>query len=135
MYDLLKTRAAGLKTDLAKARGTGSAHHGAHHWIWQRITAIANVLLLVWFVANGITLIDKSPEYFVFWLSAPKNAIFLSLLVISAYTHAKMGLQIVIEDYVHNVTCKTLELISLNLLYWLAMITTLFSILKIAFGG
>ncbi len=135
MYDLLKSRNAGLKTDLAKARGTGSAHHGAHHWVWQRITAIANVLLLIWFVANGITLIDNSPEYFVFWLSGPKNAILLSLLIISTYTHAKMGLQIVIEDYVHNPVCKTLELLSLNLLYWLAMAATLFSILKIAFGG
>lgn len=135
MYDLLKTRQAGLKSHLAKARGTGSAHHGAHHWVWQRITAIANVLLLIWFVINGLTLIGNSPEFFVFWLSVPKNAIFMSLLIISAYTHAKMGLQIVIEDYVHNVTCKTLELLSLNLLYWLAMGATLFSILKIAFGG
>ena len=135
MYDLLKTRQSGLKTPLAKAKGAGSAHEGLHHWIWQRITAIANLMLMIWFVLNGLELIGQSPQYFVFWLSIPKNAILLSLLVISAYTHAKMGIQVVIEDYIHNVRVKMLELISLNLLYWFAMSATVFSILKIAFGG
>lgn len=135
MYDLLKTRQPGLKTPLASAKGSGSAHEGLHHWVWQRITAIANLLLMVWFVLNGLHLIGQSPQYFVFWLSVPKHAILMSLLVISTYTHAKMGIEVVIEDYIHNIKIKMIELISLNLLYWFAMIATVFSLLKIAFGG
>lgn len=123
-----------LISPLAKARGLGSSHHGVHHWLNQRITAIANIPLVIWFVISVITMRGASYEDFTAWMGQPVNAILMILLVISTFYHAALGSQVVIEDYIHNKAFKMLKLIGTKLFFLAAAIACIFSILKIAFA-
>lgn len=134
MYDLLKKKELGLKTPLAKARGIGSAHHGLHDWIAARVTSVALIFLTVWFTVSAVNLIGAGHEGFLVWLAQPVNAVLMCAFVIASYTHAKLGIQVILEDYVHNPGAKIREMLALTIFYWGGMIFTLFSILKIAFG-
>lgn len=122
-----------LVSPLAKARGLGSAHHGVHHWFNQRITAIANIPLVIWFVVNVVLLRGAPYEVFTAWLAQPVNAILMILLIISAFYHAFLGSQVVVEDYIHHKGFKMFKLISMKLFFLAAGIACVFSILKIAF--
>lgn len=133
MSDLLKWKDQGLKSPLSRARGLGAAKHGTQEWMWTRITSIAGLVLLPWFVISMLGLIGDDGESFVTWLTHPLNAFLMSAFIIVFYFHAKLGIKVIIEDYVHNEGAKMRELIALELLYWGGMLTTLFSILKIAF--
>jgi succinate dehydrogenase / fumarate reductase membrane anchor subunit len=134
MYDLMKRTEKGMKSPLGHARGLGAAHGALSHWMLQRLTAIANLFLMLWFVTSMLDLIGVGYEQFVQWLAQPINAILMCAFMVSAYTHALLGLQVVIEDYVHNEGMKIVKLVIVRLAYWLGLIATLFSILKIAFG-
>lgn len=135
MSDLLKWQKGGLKTPLSRARGLGSAKSGLQDWITVRITSVANIFLMSWFSLSMIHLIGTGHDGFIAWLSQPLNAIFMCAFVISSFVHAKLGLQVIIEDYVHNEGNKIRELLALNLLFWFGVIVSVFSILKIAFGA
>lgn len=135
MSDLLKWQKGGLKSPLSRARGLGSAKSGLNDWIVVRITAAANIFLMSWFSLSMIHLIGTGYDGFVAWLNQPLNAILMCAFVIASFTHAKLGLQVIIEDYVHNEGNKIRELLALHLLYWTGMIVCVFSILKIAFGA
>lgn len=91
-----------LRSKLSQARGLGAAKHGVEHWWIQRLTAIALVPLSVWFLAS-LMAVANSPDPFrvADWLSSPCTAIALALFIVALFWHAKLGLQVVIEDYVH----------------------------------
>ena len=132
MYDLLKLSQRGFKTPLAHARRFGSAHEGLHHWLLQRLTAIANLVLLVWLIGVAVVLFDKGGMGFYDFLMHPLNAIGLSAFFISAFNHMAMGLQVVVEDYVHKNFTKLALLVLIKLAAWSGIIVALFSIAKIA---
>lgn len=134
MYDLMKRKEAGLKSPLAKARGLGSAHEGLHEWMLARITSVAAIFLTLWFAVSMVDLIGEGYYNFILWLHEPMNAILMSAFIVNSYTHAKLGLKVIIEDYVHSTGSKFRELLALELIYWGGMIATLFSIAKVAFG-
>jgi succinate dehydrogenase / fumarate reductase membrane anchor subunit len=87
---------------LSKVLGRGSAHEGAHHWRAQRLTAIALVLLGLWFVISLALLPDCSYGEVTLWASTLWNAALLALFVSAACWHSQLGVQVVIEDYVHG---------------------------------
>ena len=125
------------KTDfsspLKKAKGLGSAHHGVDHWMMQKITAIANLPLVLWFVLSMVSMQGASHAAFTAWLAEPLNAILMILLIISVFYHAKLGTQVVVEDYI---SCKCLRLIKLigqKLFFFAIAVACIFSVLKIAF--
>lgn len=118
---------------LKKAKGLGSAHEGADHWIKHKITAIANVPLIIWFVFSMIGLNGASYERFTFWLAQPINAILMILLIISVLLHAKLGTQIIVEDYVACKSSRLMTLIALKLAFFAIGVACIFSVLKIAF--
>lgn len=90
-----------LRSKLARARGLGSAHHGVEHWWWQRVTALALVPLSVWFLYSLITsLLTSDVTHIAGWLAAPFNALALVLMLVAGLFHAKLGAQVVIEDYI-----------------------------------
>ena len=128
----LKWEDYGMKSPLARARGLGSAKEGANHWMAQRITAIANIPLVIWFVYSIITHLGASHAEFTGWLAHPINAIAMILLVLSTFYHAKLGSQVVVEDYIHNEGLKFFKLIALKLFFFAAGVACIFSILKIA---
>jgi succinate dehydrogenase / fumarate reductase, membrane anchor subunit len=124
----------GNGTSLGKVRGLGSAHEGTHHWWNQRMTAIGNLILMVWFLISIARLPAYDYDTVGLWLSSPWTAIPLILLVVSVFWHFRLGLQVVIEDYQHDES-RVLLLVALNLFTVAAAGTAIFSILKIAFTG
>ena len=91
-----------LRTPLKRARALGSGKSGTGHWWWQRVTAVALVVLMAWLVGLLVSLVGADLLQARATIARPWNAIMLSLLVIVMFWHAKLGIQVVIEDYVHT---------------------------------
>jgi succinate dehydrogenase / fumarate reductase membrane anchor subunit len=125
----------GNGTSIGRVRGLGSAHAGAHHWLVQRFTAIGNVVLMSWLLVSFIVLGDFGYENVVKWLSQPISATAMILLVISLFWHARLGLQVVIEDYVHEAGSKFAAISALNLATIGGGAFAIFSVAALAFGG
>ncbi|PWL26065.1 MAG: succinate dehydrogenase, hydrophobic membrane anchor protein [Altererythrobacter sp. XM-24bin4] len=122
-------------TPIKRVRGLGSAHHGAHHWLVQRFTAIGNLVLSIWLIASIIGLPDLSYATVSKWLAQPVSATAMILLVISTFWHARLGLQVLIEDYLHNSGTKFAALAALNLTVIGGGAFAIFSVASLAFGG
>ncbi len=132
MNKLIKWENGGLKAPLARARGLGSAHHGLHHWKAQRLTAVSSLLLGVWFLYALFTLKGADHAVFTAWLAQPVNAILMILTVVSFFYHAWLGLQVVVEDYIHDEFLKIVKLSATKMALFALALASIFSILKIA---
>lgn len=124
-----------MSTGLGRVRGLGSAKQGAHHWWTQRLTAAGNLLLVSWFVISLIRLPNLSYAVVTDWLSAPLVAIAMILLSANVFWHIRLGLQVVVEDYVQNEASKLGMIVLINFFAIGAGAIAIFSIAKIAFGG
>lgn len=124
-----------ILSPLARARGAGSAHHGSGHWLHQRITAVANIPLMLWLVWSVVHMRGWEYADVTMWLAQPVNAILMVLAVLSTFYHAVLGLQVVIEDYVHCECMKLASLIGLRLVFVALGVAAIFSVLKVSFGG
>lgn len=120
---------------LKKAKGLGSAHDGVEHWLSQKITAIANVPLVLWLVWSIVSLQGASYAEFTAWLAQPCHAILMILTIICVMYHAKLGTQVITEDYVHCKCKKKAMLIGLKLAFFGLGVACIFSVLKIALGA
>ena len=124
-----------MRTPLGQVRGLGSAKQGTGHFIRQRLTAIANVPLIIAFIVIIISVQGESHAKVVEILASPFVALILLAVMISAVIHMRLGMQTVIEDYVHGEALK-IACLSVNTLFAAAVaIISIFAILKIAFGG
>lgn len=121
-------------TPLGRVRGLGSAQHGGEHWIRERLTSAALLLLTIWLVASLLMLPSLDQRTVVEWLRPASGAVPMALLIITAFIHAIDGLKVVIDDYVHDAGNN----LSLNGLVLFAgyggMALALFSLGRIAFG-
>jgi len=117
-----------LRTPLASARGLGSSHSGVHHWWVQRLTAVALIPLTLWFVWIGPGLLSADYDSARSFVGAPFNALLLAAFVVSLFWHAQLGLQVVIEDYVHT---RWLEISLQVLVKFAAVLGTLASLLAL----
>ena len=122
----------GMRTDLGRVRGLGTAKEGVHHWWIQRLTAIALIPLTLWFIISIATLNNASYTETVNWLSIPLVSIFMILLVSATLYHALLGVQVVVEDYIHQEGFKFLLLIGLKFIFLVLGVVAIFSLLKIA---
>ncbi len=125
----------GTGTELGRVRGLGPSHHGGGHWLDQRTTALGNVALMLWLVASLLLLPNYGYETVQAWLSSPWAAIPMMLLVISVVWHFRLGLQVFIEDYVHDEGLKFASLTLLTFYTFGVGATALFAIAKIAFAA
>jgi succinate dehydrogenase / fumarate reductase membrane anchor subunit len=127
---------SGFRTPLARARGLGAAHHGAGHWIGERISAIALVPLTIWAVFAVIRLASTDYEGALAWVRAnPLNPVLMALFAVVGLWHMHDGLRVIVEDYIHSTLSKS-ALLLLNLFVCaLAGALAVFSILKVALGG
>ncbi|WP_070151596.1 succinate dehydrogenase, hydrophobic membrane anchor protein [Sphingobium phenoxybenzoativorans] len=123
----------GTGTGIGRVRGLGSAKTGAHHWIQQRVTAAGNVLLLVWFLISLFKLPGLEYAEVVAWLGQPLVAVPMMLMLANLFWHLRMGLQVVIEDYVHEEGTKFGTLLLLNFYAIGGAALGIFAIAKIAF--
>ena len=125
----------GNGTSIGKVRGLGSAHHGAHHWLIQRTTAIGNLVLMTWLILSFLLLPDFSYATVSGWIGQPIAAVPMILLIISVFWHARLGLQVLIEDYVHEPGTKFATLSALNLAAFGAGAFAVFSVASLALTG
>ncbi len=124
----------GAGTGLGRVRGLGSAKSGSHHWWLQRVTAAGNIVLVLWFVISMARLPGYDYETMLAWLKSPLAAVPLGLLIINVFWHLRLGLQVVIEDYVHG----GMRIFTLGLLHFWTFgmgALALFSLFKIVFSG
>jgi len=89
-------------TPLGRARGLGSAREGGEHWLTERVTSIALLLLGSWFIASLLLLPGLDPKTIVEWLKSPTAAIPMALLVVVGFKHALDGMKVFVDDYVHE---------------------------------
>ena len=125
----------GNGTSIGRVRGLGSAHNGAHHWLLQRFTAIGNLALLIWFVVSLFLLPNFDYATVREWIARPVPATAIALLVVSTFWHARLGIQVVIEDYVHEHASKFAAITALNRAAFGGAAFGLFSLLRLALGG
>ena len=124
-----------LRTPLAHVRGLGSAKEGVAHWWAQRVTAVALVPLTLWFVASLLCMARADYDSLRAWIVQPSTTILLVALLFSLFYHAILGLQVVIEDYVHQEGAKITSLLVMKFLLVLLGGSAILSVLRIAFGG
>jgi len=122
-------------TAIGHVRGLGSSGEGAHHWLLQRFTAIGNLLTVLFLVVSLILLPDLSYATARDWVSNPIPATVIALLIISVFWHARLGLQVLIEDYVDTPGNKFAAIAALNLATFGGAAFGLFSIARLALGA
>jgi succinate dehydrogenase / fumarate reductase membrane anchor subunit len=123
-----------MRTPLARAKGLGAAGHGAEHWFVHRMTAVSNVPLIVAFVIIVASLAFRPWNDAVRIVSHPLVALLLILCVVSVTNHMRMGMQIIIEDYVHDKGWKIAAVIANNFYAVVIAAACLWAIAKISFG-
>ncbi len=127
--------ASPMVTPLRRVLGLGSAHEGTMHFWRQRLTGLSNLILISGFVILVVALLGRPYREVADILGSPFVAVWLLLLAVSITVHMRIGMQVIIEDYVHGHTRKHLLLI-LNTFYAIAIAAVcIFAILKLAFGA
>jgi succinate dehydrogenase / fumarate reductase membrane anchor subunit len=123
-----------LSTPLSRVRGLGSAGHGTEHFWQQRVTAILLAPLALWFIVALLRLDLQDYTAVVIWMRTPVNALLLILLLAAAFHHGQLGVQVVIEDYVHDPWQKLAAIILVRFLALLAGLASVLAILRIYLG-
>ena len=122
-------------TPLGKVRGLGSAHHGGGHWLEERFTSVALVLLGLWLIFSLIMLPDLSYGVLKEWLGSAWGAIPMALLIVTAFQHGIDGLKVAVDDYVHEDGTRIGIHFALNMAGIAGAAISLFALAKIAFGA
>ena len=123
------------RTPLARARGLGSAKDGVHHWWVQRLTAIALIPLVVWFAISLIMMTGADYNVVRAWIGSPVVMVLLILTIVIGLHHGQLGMQVVIEDYVHNDGVKLAFIILMRFIAVVFGLAAVVAILRIGLGG
>jgi succinate dehydrogenase / fumarate reductase membrane anchor subunit len=123
-----------MRSPLGRAIGLGSAKEGIEHWWVQRVTAVALVPLTLWFVTAVIGLVGADLETMEGWVGRPLPAILFVLLLIATFYHMALGLQVIVEDYVHSDLAKLGLVVAVRLMCFAFAVAGIFAVLSIAVG-
>src|SRR3982074_206990 len=126
---------APMRSPLGRAIGLGAAKEGVEHWWRQRVTAVALVPLTLWFVSAVVGLVGADHAVFVAWVRSPMPALLLVLLLVATFYHAALGLQVVIEDYIHGEAMRLAAVLVMRLLCILFAVRGIFAVAKLALGA
>jgi succinate dehydrogenase / fumarate reductase membrane anchor subunit len=124
-----------LRSPIARVRGLGAAKEGVGHWWAQRLTALALIPLGIWFVASVVRLAGADHAAIAQWLSTPFTLGALALTIIAAFYHAALGLQVVIEDYIHAKGAKFALVILIQFAAFGFATAAIIALLVAAFAG
>ncbi len=124
-----------MRSPLGRVRGLGSAREGVGHWWAQRMTSLALVPLALWFVAALVTLTGADFATARAWIATPVPAALMVLLIVASFYHGALGLQVIVEDYVHHEGAKVAALIAINGVSLLLGLTGVLAVLTVLFGG
>lgn len=130
---LNRNPASARSSALYRARGLGSAKSGAHHWWVQRVTAVALLPLLVWLVASLLAHARDDHQALAQWLGRPAVAVTMAVLLVALFWHMKLGLRVIVEDYVHGDRVKFAAVIAVDLVCLALMAIGAFTCLYLAF--
>jgi succinate dehydrogenase / fumarate reductase, membrane anchor subunit len=124
-----------MRSMLGRARGLGSAKSGTGHWWAERVTSMALVPLTLWFVISVIRLAGLPRAVVLHWGSHPVNATLLAAMVLTTFHHMQLGLQAVIDDYVHVERTRLLSVLLMKAVCALLCLAGLIAVLRLAFAG
>jgi len=123
------------RSDINKAQGLGSAKTGIAHWWMQRVTAVALVPLTLWFTAALIAAVRRGYDALVAWLESPVSTTLMVLLIIALFYHMALGLQVVIEDYVHSTRRRLSAVLAVKLGCSALAVTGILAVVRLSLGG
>ena len=124
-----------MRSPLARVKGLGSAKEGVDHWWHQRLTALALIPLTIWFCLAVARLPGTDYVTLVAWIAVPFNAVLLVTLIIAGLYHGYLGVQVVMEDYVHPHWVRTTLVVTSGFAAFLLGIGAIFVVLQLAFKG
>ena len=124
-----------LRTPLSRARGLGSAKEGVHHFWAQRVTAVALIPLVAWFAISLIMMSGADYAVVRAWIGSPAVMVLLVLTIVIGLHHGQLGMQVVIEDYVHHDGVKLALIVLVRFIAVLFGLAAIVAILRIGFGG
>ena len=124
-----------MRSPLHRAQGLGSARTGFQHWWTQRVSAVALIPLTLWILASLLALAGSDYSTFILWLQSPLTTVLMVLLLIALFYHTSLGLQVVIEDYIHADWAKIPAVVATKLICLGLAVAGILSTLRIAFGN
>lgn len=124
-----------LRTPLSRAKGLGAAKTGAGHWMGERISAAALVPLVLWFIISLIRYAGAPYEVVVEWVGSPVPAVLLILLIGVTAHHAALGMQVILEDYLHVEWQKLTAVYLVKFIAYALAAAGIFAVLRVSLGG
>jgi len=124
-----------IRTPLGRERGMGSAKTGTGHWWAQRVTALALIPLVIWFVISMIIVTGADHEAALAFIGSPINAVLLTLLIIAVFHHGQLGLQVVIEDYIQTKWLEVALILAVKGAAIFLGVASVYAVIAIALGG
>jgi succinate dehydrogenase / fumarate reductase, membrane anchor subunit len=124
-----------LRSPLSQVLGAGSAKHGVRHWWLQRLTSVALVPLSIWLLVSLLSLPSFDHWVVSAWMAQSSSALLLILFVLVAAWHSQLGLQVIVEDYVHAAGAKTVTLVAISFAHVLLASAGVLAILRVAVRG
>ncbi len=121
-----------LRSPIAKVKGLGSSSDASHHFWLERITALGLIPLIIWFCISVTLLPEVSYAVLVDWLQAPFNTIMMILIIVIAFHHGQLGMQVIIEDYVASLSIRLPFILAIKFISYFLMALGVYSILRIA---
>lgn len=124
-----------LRNPMKRALGRGSAQHGVHHFMLQRITALALIVLSIWFMVVVLHLLGSDYLTARLTLAQPLNATLMIAFVVAVFWHGQLGLQVIVEDYVHTPWLQLTLQIAIKFLCFIAGVAAVLAVLRVALGS
>jgi len=124
-----------LRSPLNRARGLGSAKDGLHHWWAQRLTALALIPLVIWFAISLVMMSGADYGMVRAWIGSPVAMVLLILTIVIGLHHGQLGIQVVIEDYVHREGLKLALIVAVRFIAVFFGLAATVAIMRIGFGG
>ena len=124
-----------LRTPIKHAKGLGSAKDGVHHWLIQRLTAVALIPLFVWFIVSMLMLMGADHQTVVNWMSSPIVTVLLVLFLGVLFYHSELGLRVVLEDYIPAHGARVAALVLSRFFHIFLAAAGILAVLRIAFGA